>query len=305
MVNLPDPAINAGEALIRVTACGFSHHDALVMEGSLRRGVTLPRVLGHEIAGVVAAVGAGVNQKLVGRDVAVMPGELGHRRHGGFAELVSTPANAVVPLTSKRLDPSGALLASPIAVALKAIENSGLAAGDSIVITGVSGGIGAHAAQIAHAAGIKVLGVTSSEGKVAVLQEQPWASTTLLASDPWEDVVMAITGDKGADAGIDAVGSTLPRLIRSIRHGGKITLLGQVSSDAVPIMPAELIFRELTLSGSLSAAKEHIERALALLSRGEITALIDEEIPLTAEALMSAYKRVKARAVFGRIVVRP
>ena len=95
---LPDPQPAPGEAALRVTACGFSHHDALILEGTLRRGVTLPRVLGHEAAGVVCGVGEGVSGSLVGAECVVMPGDLGHRRDGGLAEMLTAPAASLVPL---------------------------------------------------------------------------------------------------------------------------------------------------------------------------------------------------------------
>ena len=112
---LPDPQPAPGEALLRVTACGFSHHDALIMEGTLRRGVTLPRVLGHEVAGVVCGVGDGVLESLIGIEVVVMPGDLGHRRDGGFAEMLTVHQSIRSFRWTQGMVAStgGALLASP------------------------------------------------------------------------------------------------------------------------------------------------------------------------------------------------
>ena len=94
--SLPDPEPGPGEAVLRVEACGFSHHDALIMEGTLRRGVTLPRVLGHEVAGTVCSVGEGVSTALLGVRAVVLPGDTGHRRDGGFAEMLAVPVEALV-----------------------------------------------------------------------------------------------------------------------------------------------------------------------------------------------------------------
>ena len=91
---LPDPQPAPGGVLLRVTACGFSHHDALIMEGALRRGVTLPRVLGHEVAGTVCGVGAGVPASLTGVGAVVLPGDIGHRRDGGFVREPRVVASA-------------------------------------------------------------------------------------------------------------------------------------------------------------------------------------------------------------------
>ena len=302
---LPDPQPAPGDALLRVTACGFSHHDALIMEGTLRRGVTLPRVLGHEVAGVVCGVGEGVPEGLIGTEAVVMPGDLGHRRDGGFAEMLTAPAASLVPLPQGMAATGSALLASPIGVALKALEACGVAEGETLVITGVSGGVGAHAAQAAHALGASVVGITGSPEKAQRLEGEPWLDTVLLDDEPWEEVVAALTGDAGTHAALDTTGASLGRLVAAMRHGGRIALVGQTSPDAATFAPAEAIFRELTLVGSLGVQRRHVERALSLVERGQVSPLVHEELPLSAESVMRAYRAVKSREVVGRVLLRP
>ena len=302
---LPDPQPAPGEALLRVTACGFSHHDALIMEGTLRRGVTLPRVLGHEVAGVVSGVGDGVPASLIGTEAVVLPGDVGHRRDGGFAEMLTVQAESLVPLVEGVGETGGALLASPIGVALKALDACGLAEGETTVITGVSGGVGAHAAQAAHALGASVVGITGSAEKARRLESEPWLDTVLLDDEPWEEVVAALTGDAGADAALDTTGASLGRLVTAMRRGGRIALVGQTSPDAAPFSPAEAVFRELTLVGSLGVERIHVERAASLVAGGQVTPLIHEDLPLAAESVWRACRSVKARTVVGRVVLRP
>ena len=302
---LPDPQPGPGEALLRVTACGFSHHDALIMEGTLRRGVTLPRVLGHEVVGVVCGVGDGVPESLMGTEAVVMPGDLGHRRDGGFAEILTVPAESLVPTGQGGSSAGGALLASPIGVALKALEACGVREGGTLVVTGVSGGVGAHAAQAAHALGASVVGVTGSLEKARRLKDEPWLDAVLLDDEPWEEVVAALTGDAGADAALDATGASLGRLVTAMRPGGRIALVGQVSPDAVPFAPAEAVFRELTLVGSLGVERRHVERALSLVAGGQVAPLVHQELPLSAESVLRACDDVKRREVVGRVVLRP
>ncbi len=302
---LPDPQPAPGEALLRVTTCGFSHHDALIMEGTLRRGVTLPRILGHEVSGVVCGVGEGVPESLVGAEAVVMPGDLGHRRDGGFAEMLTAPAESLVPLPQGMAATGGALLASPIGVAFKALEACGIAEGETLVVTGVSGGVGAHAAQAAHALGASVIGITGSPEKAQRLAGEPWFDAVLLDDEPWEEVVAALTGDAGADAAFDTTGASLGRLVAAMRQGGRIALVGQTSPDAAPFAPAEAIFRELTLVGSLGVEQRHVERALSLVAGGQVRPLVHEEVPLSAESVLRAYRAVKGREVVGRVVLRP
>ena len=302
---LPDPQPAPGEALLRVAACGFSHHDALIMEGTLRRGVTLPRVLGHEVAGVVCGVGEGVPVSLIGTASVVMPGDIGHRRDGGFAEMLTAPVASLVPLPQSMAATGSALLASPIGVALRALEACAVAEGETLVVTGASGGVGAHAAQAAHALGASVIGITGSPEKAQRLESEPWLDAVLLDGEPWEEVVAALTGDAGADAALDTTGTSLRRLVAAMRQGGRIALVGQTSPDAAPFAPAEAIFRELTLVGSLGVERRHVERALSLAERGQMSPLMHEELPLSAESVKRAYRAVKGREVLGRVLLRP
>ena len=327
--SLPDPEPGPGEAVLRVEACGFSHHDALIMEGTLRRGVTLPRVLGHEVAGTVCAVGEGVSTALLGARAVVLPGDIGHRRDGGFAEMLAVPAllgaravvlpgdiggfaemlavpaEALVALPAGVAAAADALSASPIGVALKAVEACRLAPGDTLIVTGVSGGVGAHAAQAGYALGASVIGITSSEEKKALLEQWPWLTATLMGDEPWEEIVAAMTDDLGADAALDTIGSSLGQLIACLRHGGRLTLAGQVSANPAQFAPAEVIFRELTIRGSLGVDREHVECAIGLVGTGLVTPIVHAELPLSADALMDAYGKVKRRETVGRLVVRP
>jgi len=104
-----------------------------------------------------------------------------------------------------------ALAACPIGVALKGVEDvGGLLAGETVVVTGVSGGLGVHAAQVARAAGARVLGVTSSPEKTARLEAMPWLDAVIVDGDlPFPDQVRALTNDGGAALVVDTVGGRL------------------------------------------------------------------------------------------------
>ena len=191
MVRRPVPEPGPGEALLRVNACGFCHHDLLVMGGTLRRGVTDGVTLGHEIAGTVVAAspdvtdvqaGARVVSLLTaacgqcarcraGREHRCLVGEgIGHGRDGGFAEYVALPATALVPIPDGIPDEQAALLACPVGVALNGVESAGVASGETVVVTGAGGGLGVHAVQMAAMRGAQVIAVTMSPDKVDALE---------------------------------------------------------------------------------------------------------------------------------------
>ena len=307
-VQRADDAVPPGGARVRVTAAGFSGHDALIMAGVLRRGARLPRVLGHEIAGVVDAVGAGVSGAWAGAEVVLLPGGLGHVVDGGFAELVTAPEAALVRLPPGLHAEGAALLAAPIGAALKAVEEvGGVRAGDTVAVTGVSGGLGVHAAQVAHALGARVIGVTSSPAKVARLEAMPWLDAVVTEGEvPWSELVRALTGDAGADVVVDTVGGdTVDAAVHALARGGRLVLLGQVSPGPARLTPAEVVFREARLLGSLGAERRHVERALELVRAGDVTPVVDRVLPLRAASVIEAFHLVRQRAVIGRIVLRP
>ena len=294
------PAAAAGRVVVRVEAAGFSHHDALVMAGVLRRGVRAPVVLGHEVAGVVEATG---------ERVVVLPRSLGHAEDGAFAELVSVPEDALVPISGALSSEHAALLAAPIGVAVKAVADVGrVARGQTVVVVGVSGGLGVHAAQVAHALGARVIGVTGSAGKTHALEAMAWLDAVVGPGDlPWPETVRALTDDAGADTVVDTVGAggSVDGAVRSLAPGGRVVLLGQIAREPSAFTAAELVFREGSIAGSLGAERTHVERAIAMAEAGDVVPVIDRVLPLSAASVLEAYGLLRERAVVGRVVLAP
>jgi acryloyl-coenzyme A reductase len=303
---VPEPA--NGEALVRVEAAGFCHHDALIMAGVLLRGVRLPLVLGHEFAGVVEAVGPDTPPELVGLHVTALPGAFGHRADGAFAEYVVVPVSSLVSLPDGVAPDVGALLACPAGVALKAVEDIGIVAvGETVVVSGVSGGLGSSVAQIAHALGARVIGVTTSADKLTSLEAHAWLDAVVVdeGSVPLAEVVLALTDDVGADVFIDTVGANVGAAVASLTRGGRLVLLGHTGEDIGDFPVAEILFREAHIIGSLSVERQHVEHAIALLSAGHLVPQVDREFSLSASSVGQAYGLLRTRAVTGRIVLTP
>ncbi len=324
VADVPEPAPGAGEVLVRVAACGFCHHDRSVMAGLLRRGVRPGVILGHEIAGVVEAVGAevhGINagDRVVtlltnacgqcdrcqtGREHRCRHGEgIGHRRHGGFAEYVAVSQHSVVSLPGSLELTGAALLACPMGVALQAVETAAaVRAGETVVLTGAGGGLGVHAVQAAAALGARVLAVTSSPEKAVRLLGYGAEEVIETGELDFSEIVAALTGDEGADAVIDTVGSTLfPSTLRSLGQYGRLVLLGEVAGGRVEINPAELIFRDIRILGASGVSRATVEKAAAMTASARLTPVVDQALPLEDADL--AFELLGSRAVFGRVVL--
>ena len=329
-VSRPTPVPRAGEVLLRVDAVGFCHHDRLVMDGTLRRGVTPGVALGHEICATVVAAGDDAGQletgeRVVslltaacgrcarcraGREHRCLVGDgIGHSRDGGFAEYVSLPVSALVPIPQHIPAEQAALLACPAGVALEGSLAANVVAGETVAVTGAGGGLGVHAVQIAAALGAQVIALTTSPDKAAALESL--GATHVIEIDAevdaaldFAEIVMALTDDAGADVVIDTVGPPLwPSALRCLGQYGRLALLGDLTGEAVPLRLAEVIFRDLRLVGHSGVSRATLERTIGMAAAGELRPVVAQSLPMTPDGLLEARRLVAERRPLGRIVL--
>ncbi|EHD19961.1 MULTISPECIES: alcohol dehydrogenase catalytic domain-containing protein [Brenneria] len=318
---VPTPAAGPGEVLVRVHAAGVCHHDLLHRAGKLP-GAQTGVVLGHEAAGEVVEVGAGVLQVARGARVVVYQRRFcGQCRNclrgrqdlcralglpavdteGAYAEYLRVPAISVVELPAG-LDYAPAALAScPIATSVRALYGeAALKPGETVLINGASGGLGAHQIQLARARGARVIAVTGRAEKVAFLQSLG-ADEVIVSDDGYSAEVWRRTAKRGVDVAVDNLGHTLEETLRSMALGGRVVVLGNVRPGSVAIAPGLLIGRRLRVQGSGSATLEELRVALALIGSGQVKPLIDRVLPFHQVAL--AHELLESRRVNGRIVL--
>lgn len=330
VVDLPVPQPGPGEALVRVAACGFCHHDLLVMNGTLRRGVRQGTVLGHEISGVVEDTGGGVTlvspgdhvvslltnacghceRCLSGREHRCRNGEgIGHGRHGGFAEYVVLSQHSLVTLPKAMDLTRASLLACPAGVALQGLKAVDVSAGEAVVVVGAGGGLGVHSVQLAKATGARVIAVTSTSGKATVLYRH--GADEVIESPPagsglefWE-VIVALTQDEGADVVVDTVGTpTIRSSVRSLRQYGRLVLLGEVGGDGdLRGLIPEIVFRDVHLVGSSGVSRATVEQVVELAVAGSVSPVLQQVLAL--EQAEQAMEMVADRAVVGRLAMAP
>ena len=326
VADLPVPLPGPDEALVRVAACGFCHHDRLVMSGTLRRGVRPGVVLGHEIAGVVEEVGDDVSlvsqgDRVVslltnscghcdrcqtGREHRCRIGEgIGHGRNGGFAEYVAVSQHTLVKLPDALDLTEASLLACPAGVALQAVSAVEVSAGETVVVTGAGGGLGIHAVQLATAFGARVLAVTSSPHKTSALASYGAAEVIGTGELDFAEIVMALTADEGAEVVIDTVGAaTLRSSVRCLAQYGRLALLGEVGGEGSfrGVIP-EIVFRDARITGVSGVSRETLEQTIGLAAAGKLKPVLQEVMPL--EEAEQAFELVPSRAVLGRVALVP
>ena len=294
IADLPAPAAGPGQVLVRVAACGICGSDVHGYDGSTGRRIP-PIVMGHEAAGTVTAVGAGVTKfspgERVSFDSTVSCGECRYCRQGqinlcnrrqvlgvscgdyrcagAFAEYVVVPEHIVCRLPDN-LSFSEAAMLEAVAVALHGVSLSKAAAGDTALVVG-AGMIGLLTMQSLRAAGCERVFIADIDGSRLTLAKAVGATETLQASG--KDLlaeVLRLTGGEGADVAIEAVGidATVRGAIDCVRKGGTVVLVGNVTPE-VTLPLQKVVTRQIRLQGSC-ASEDEFGRGIELVASGAI-----------------------------------
>lgn len=321
--DFPDPKPSAGDILVKVEAAGVCHHDVLHRAGKLP-GAKAGVVPGHETAGRVIAVGSGVTTHSPGDRVVIYQrrfcgvcrnclrgrqdmcralGAPAVDTEGGYAELVCVPANMGIKVPDAVDFTTAALACCPIGTSVRALRVvAGVNPGDTVLITGASGGLGVHQIQIARALGARPIAVTSNRSKADFLKSLGAEETVVAQDGSYAGAVWQWTGKRGVDVAIDNVGASLPETLRCMTQGGAAVVLGNVSGEAVPVLPGLLIGRRLRVCGSGMATIEDVGHSLAMLAAGLVKPVISASLKFTEAA--KAHELIEARGVEGRIVMQ-
>ena len=311
---MPDPAPGPGEVVIDTQAMGMNFPDLLMLEGKYQHKPPRPFIAGFDAAGVVSAIGDGVTRVAVGERV------LTSLRSGAFATRVTAPAHAVWQMPDAMSFEEGAALGLTYLTAyISLIENAGAQAGETVLITGASGGVGIAMTQFGTAMGMRIIGGVTSAQKAVLVQENGADSTVDLAADnlrdSLRDEVYALTEGRGVDLVVDVVGGDVfDAAIRAIRPGGRMAILG-FASGRIPVIKANyLLVKRLTAIGSpLTSGRSRAEvdtlkdRGIAELFRlyeaGGVKPVISARLGF--DDWCEAFRRFKERRVIGKIVMVP
>jgi len=225
----PDPHPGPGEVRIEVRAAGVNFADLMARAGTYPDAPPLPAVVGYEVAGVVDAVGDGVEE--------ISPGDrvLAATRFGGYASLAVAPADAVVPIPeSMGFEQAAAIPVNYATAYAAAILMGGLREGDRILIHAAAGGVGIAAIQLARHVGAEIFG-TASAGKHDAIRAQGCHHPIDYHRVDFAEEVMRLTGGEGVDVVLDAVGPTsFRRSYRVLRPGGRLVMFGLAETQTGP-----------------------------------------------------------------------
>jgi NADPH:quinone reductase-like Zn-dependent oxidoreductase len=334
----PVPGVGPGEALIRVSACGMNNTDINTRvgwysravtgatsgggfdEASLddstwgRGGLTFPRVQGADVVGVVVAVGDGARPELIGRRVLVDPwlrdpdepmrrelaGYLGSERDGGFAEYCSVPAVNVHPIESELSDVELATFACSWSTGEHMLQRVGLRDGQSVAVTGASGGVGSALIQLAARRGARVIAIAGASkldrvrelGADAVVDRgaDDVAGTAVRANGGPFDVVADVVG-----------GRDFPGWLDSLRRGGRYVTSGAIAGPIVELDLRTMYLHDLELYGATVFEPQVFADLVGYIERGEVRPVLAGTYPL--EEIHAAQAAFEAKWHVGNIVL--
>jgi NADPH:quinone reductase-like Zn-dependent oxidoreductase len=322
---IEDPVPTAGEAVVRVKACGLNRLDLWIRSGTLARRPTLPHVMGSEVAGVVEAVGPGVSGMTQGDPVVVAPylfcgrcefcleGQetvclrsdiLGLNSQGGYAELVKVPASNLMPLPAGvTFEEAAALtLAAPTAWRMLT-ERVRIMPGQWVLVQAAGSGVGSAAIQFAKLFGARVIATAGSEAKLEKARELGADEVINYTSSDVVQEVRRITGKRGVDLAVEHVGAaTWEQSLACLARRGRIVTCGATTGSDAGINLWTLFAKENTVIGSYGASRAEVAKVLSLAASGRVRAVLDTVF--NYDEVARAHERLESRQQFGKIVLR-
>lgn len=302
---LAEPNPEPGQVLIDVDVAGVNFADLLVLQDLYQFRATPPFAPGMEGAGTVAAVGEGVEGVAVGDRVSAV----GYS--GAFAERWVVEATNVAPVPADiSLDLAAAMTIAYGTSYHALVQRAGIDAGDTLLVLGAAGGVGAAAVDIGRALGADVIAVASTEEKRDFASTLGATATLDGASDDLRDAVRAVA-PTGVDVVYDPVGGPVSEVaFRTLRRGGRHLVIGFATGD-IPSLPMNLpLLKEASLVGVFwgsftahepAVNRRNVEQMYEMVRTGRLTPRITERFPL-AEA-GQALRTVAERRVMGRVLV--
>ncbi len=302
--DVPDPVILPGEVLVRIKACGICGSDVHGLDGSTGRRIP-PLIMGHEASGIIEATGSEVTKWKKGDRVTfdstvyqlddwftregrynlsdnrevlgVSPGD--YRRNGAFAEFTAIPEHILYRIPDSVTFEQAAMVEAA-AVALHAVNISGMKTGDNCAVTG-AGSIGIFV--------IKLLGV-SGAGRIIAVDNNPLKLQNALKNGAeyifeslnknLEEEIKAVTGSRGADISFEAAGSseTVNMAIDAVRKGGTVVLIGN-TAKVIEFPLQKVVTKELKIQGSCAIRGEY-DVILKLMENKKLS--VDDQISAIA-----------------------
>lgn len=305
---LPDPEAGAGQVRVKVHAIGVNPFDTYMRTGTYAIKPPLPYSPGADAAGVVDRIGAGVTSVSVG-DRVYIGGTAQHKAHGAYASMVVCDPAQVHHLPSRVSFAQAAAVNVPYVTAWRALFGRANArAGDTVLIHGASGGVGIAATQLAHAAGLTVIGTAGSADGLDLVKKQGAHHALSHRENGYLGQVASLTAGHGPDLIVEMLANVnLDHDLSAIAPGGRIVIVGnrgRVEIDPRKIMTKDCAIYGLALWGIPADEVARAHQGIgAGLATGALAPVVGVELPLSEAA--RAHVMVMEPGAKGKIVLIP
>ena len=313
----PVPQAVDGHVVIRVKASSFNYHDVFTMRGMPGIKVPLPVIVGLDMAGEIAEVGAGVAPWKVGDRVLVNPlnkkkGLMGEMLDGGMAEYCLVAADQLVAMPDGVSFAEAASLPVAYGTAHRMlITHNTIRKGDRVLVLGASGGVGTGCAILAKLLGAEVIACASSEDKLRRLKEMgadEAINYKAVDFSKWAVEKYGKPQRRSYEGGVDVVinftgGDTWVPSLRCIKRGGKLLVCGATAGHD-PKEDLRYVWTfEINIVGSNSFYDDDLKGLMKLIHEGKMRPVIDKVLPL--EQAAEGLRMIRDREVVGKVVVAP
>ena len=313
----PRPQAAEGHVVIRVRAASFNYHDVFTVRGMPGIKVPLPVVIGLDMAGEVAEVGAGVagwkpSDRVLVNPVNKKKGLMGEMLDGGMAEYCLVAADQLVAM------PDGVSFAEAAALPVAygtahrmLITHKTVEAGERVLVLGAAGGVGTGCVILAKLLGAEVIACASSAEKLARLQALGADHVVNYRDIDWSKWAVEKYGKpqrRSYEGGVDVVinftgGDTWVPSLRCLKRGGKLLVCG-ATAGYDPKEDLRYVWSfELKIIGSNSFYDDNLAALMQLISAGRMKPVIDKVLPL--EGAREGLRLIESREVIGKVVVTP
>jgi NADPH:quinone reductase-like Zn-dependent oxidoreductase len=314
----PTPEPGPGQVLLRMRAASLNYRDILTVRGHYNPRQPLPLIPCSDGAGVVEAVGDGVQRVAVGDRVATafsqtwiagppslekLRGTLGGPLDGTLAEFMVLDAGGVVPVPDSLSDVEAASLPCAALTAWSAlVEQGGVTAGQTVLVQG-TGGVSIFALQIATMIGARVIATSSSDDKLErVRRLGAWQTINYRDEPSWGKAARRLTGGEGVDHVVEVGGAgTLEQSLKAVRVGGTVSVIGVLSGITSELSIIPLLMSQLRLQGILVGSREGFERMLRAMEAHQLRPVVDRVFPL--DEAREAFDYMASGAHLGKVCI--
>ena len=305
---VPSLAPAAGQLVVSMKAAGVNFPDALIIQGKYQVKPPMPFSPGSELAGVVKAVGDGVQNFKVGDAVIAYAG------YGGYAEEIAVDARTCIPMPAGVDFKVAASFMMTYGTSYHALKDRArLQPGETLLVLGAAGGVGSAAVELGKLMGARVIAAASSDEKLEACRKLGADATINYSSEDLREAIKRITEGKGVDVVYDPVGDKFAEpAMRDMAWGGRYLVIGFAAGE-IPKIPLNLpLLKGFSIVGVFWGSftrkepkqnQANVQELLGWIAGGKLKPLVSAAYPLSDAA--RALKDVLERKVMGKVVLVP